>query len=58
MNVCRSKQTLLYNLFDLTQSPQVRLAVIGITRTCNIVETFEKRIKVAVDHIDDFLLAQ
>jgi origin recognition complex subunit 4 len=43
--VCWSKQTLLYNLFDQTQSAHARLVVVGISRRLNVSQSLEKRIK-------------
>lgn len=40
-----SRQTLLYNLFDLAQSSRTPLAVIGITSRMNTRELFEKRVR-------------
>lgn len=40
-----SRQTLLYNLFDLAQSSTTPLAVIGVTARMNTRELFEKRVR-------------
>jgi len=45
----RRKQTLLYNLFDLTQDPKVRVAVVGISAVQNVTDFLEKRIQVTCD---------
>lgn len=42
----RRKQTLLYNLFDLTQNPSVRVAIIGLSTFANATDELEKRIQV------------
>ena len=41
----KSKQSLLYNLFDLMHVPETRFVVIGVTRKPDATETLEKRIK-------------
>ncbi|XP_071788843.1 origin recognition complex subunit 4-like [Asterias amurensis] len=43
-------QTLLYNLFDICQSAQTPIAVIGITRRLDVVELLEKRVKSRFSH--------
>jgi len=40
-----SKQTLLYNLFDLSQTPSTPLTVIGMTRRLDVLDLLEKRVK-------------
>lgn len=40
-----SRQTLLYNLFDLAQSSRTPIAVVGVTSRMNTRELFEKRVK-------------
>lgn len=40
-----SRQTLLYNLFDMAQSSHTPLAVIGVTSRMNTREMFEKRVR-------------
>ncbi len=42
----RRKQTLLYNLFDLTQSPDVRVAIVGMSSFNNVTDDLEQRIQV------------
>lgn len=44
------KQTLLYNLFDLTQSASVQVAVIGLTSRLDAVDMLEKRLKSRFSH--------
>ncbi|KAL8814106.1 MAG: hypothetical protein Q9191_008574, partial [Dirinaria sp. TL-2023a] len=39
------RQTLLYNLFDVAQSSQAPIAVLGLTTKINVVEMLEKRVK-------------
>jgi Cdc6-like AAA superfamily ATPase len=41
----RSRQTLLYSLLDLTQSPSVHLAVVGMTSNADTTDMLEKRLK-------------
>lgn len=43
-------QTLLYNLFDVTQSAQTPLCVIGLTCRLDVVELLEKRVKSRFSH--------
>uniref|UniRef100_A0A452TKC4 Origin recognition complex subunit 4 n=1 Tax=Ursus maritimus TaxID=29073 RepID=A0A452TKC4_URSMA len=43
-------QTLLYNLFDISQSAQTPLAVIGLTCRLDILELLEKRVKSRFSH--------
>ena len=38
-------QTLLYNLFDITQASKAPLTVVGVTRRLDVMELFEKRVK-------------
>lgn len=40
-----NKQTLLYNLFDLTQSSKIPICVIGVSTKTTSRELFEKRVK-------------
>ena len=47
--VTRSQQ-LLYNLFDLTQSASVQVAVIGLTSRLDAVDMLEKRLKSRFSH--------
>ncbi|KAL8703626.1 MAG: hypothetical protein Q9201_003196 [Fulgogasparrea decipioides] len=39
------RQTLLYNLFDVAQSRNAPIAVVGLTTRIDIVESLEKRVK-------------
>ena len=39
------RQTLLYNLFDVAQSRNAPIAVLGLTTKVNVLETLEKRVK-------------
>ena len=39
------RQTLLYNLFDVAQSRNAPIAVLGLTTKIDLVETLEKRVK-------------
>ncbi|KAK2504928.1 hypothetical protein MC885_001791, partial [Smutsia gigantea] len=43
-------QTLLYNLFDISQSAQNPIAVIGLTCRLDILELLEKRVKSRFSH--------
>ncbi|XP_077996563.1 origin recognition complex subunit 4-like [Glandiceps talaboti] len=43
-------QTLLYNLFDISQSAQTPIAVIGLTCRLDVVELLEKRVKSRFSH--------
>lgn len=43
-------QTLLYNLFDISQSAQTPITVIGITCRLDVVELLEKRVKSRFSH--------
>jgi origin recognition complex subunit 4 len=52
----RSKQKLLYNLFDLMQQPSVQIAVVGITSKIDTTELLEKRIKSRFSHRQILLL--
>jgi len=45
-----NKQTLLYNLFDIAQSNQNPIVVIGLTCQLNVVELLEKRVKSRYSH--------
>lgn len=40
-----SRQSLLYNLFDLAQSSTTPLAVLGLTPRADVIEMLEKRVK-------------
>eukprot|EP01083_Nonionella_stella_P152251 487712_1 len=46
----RSKQTLLYNMFDMLQSGQALIAVIGLTTQQDVNELLEKRIRSRFSH--------
>ncbi|KMQ91338.1 origin recognition complex subunit 4-like protein [Lasius niger] len=48
-------QTLLYNLFDVAQSAQVPICVLGITCRLDVVELLEKRVKSRFSHRQIFL---
>ncbi|OXU27880.1 hypothetical protein TSAR_010519 [Trichomalopsis sarcophagae] len=48
-------QTLLYNLFDVAQSAQAPICVIGITCRLDVVELLEKRVKSRFSHRQIFL---
>ncbi|CAG5131017.1 unnamed protein product [Candidula unifasciata] len=43
-------QTLLYNLFDVSQSAQTPICVIGVTCRLDVVELLEKRVKSRFSH--------
>ncbi|XP_072021075.1 origin recognition complex subunit 4-like [Amphiura filiformis] len=43
-------QTLLYNLFDISQSAQTPVTVIGITCRLDVIELLEKRVKSRFSH--------
>ncbi|XP_023386042.1 origin recognition complex subunit 4 isoform X2 [Pteropus vampyrus] len=43
-------QTLLYNLFDISQSAQTPISVIGLTCRLDILELLEKRVKSRFSH--------
>lgn len=43
-------QTLLYNLFDVAQSAQAPICVIGITSRTDVIELLEKRVKSRFSH--------
>ncbi|KAG5519955.1 hypothetical protein PMAC_000232 [Pneumocystis sp. 'macacae'] len=44
------RQTLLYNLFDISQTKKAPIAVIGLTSTLDSVESLEKRVKSRFSH--------
>ncbi|KAG4304658.1 hypothetical protein PORY_002051, partial [Pneumocystis oryctolagi] len=44
------RQTLLYNLFDISQTKKAPIAVIGLTCTLDSVESLEKRVKSRFSH--------
>ncbi|XP_050094419.1 origin recognition complex subunit 4 [Anopheles aquasalis] len=48
-------QTLLYNLFDVAQSAQAPICVIGVTARMDVVELLEKRVKSRFSHRQIFL---
>lgn len=48
-------QTLLYNLFDVAQSAQAPICVLGITCRLDVVELLEKRVKSRFSHRQIFL---
>lgn len=50
-----SRQTLLYNLFDIAQARKAPLAVIGLTTKVDVTETLEKRVKSRFSHRYVFL---
>ena len=43
-------QTLLYNLFDMSQTAQTPIAVIGLTSHLDVIELLEKRVKSRFSH--------
>lgn len=49
-------QTLLYNLYNIAQSEQVSVCVIGVTTKFDITELFEKRVKSRFSHNKIILL--
>lgn len=48
-------QTLLYNLFDVSQSAQTPICILGITCRLDVVELLEKRVKSRFSHRQIFL---
>ncbi|XP_044264223.1 origin recognition complex subunit 4 [Tribolium madens] len=48
-------QTLLYNLFDVSQSAQTPICVLGITCRLDVIELLEKRVKSRFSHRQIFL---
>lgn len=50
-----SNQTLIYNLFDVAQSAQAPICVIGLTRRNDVIELLEKRVKSRFSHRQTFL---
>ncbi|KAI4831838.1 hypothetical protein KUCAC02_001357 [Chaenocephalus aceratus] len=50
-------QTLLYNLFDVSQSAQAPVAVVGITCRLDVLELLEKRVKSRFSHRQIHLLS-
>lgn len=51
-------QTLIYNLFDVAQSAQAPICVIGLTRRNDVIELLEKRVKSRFSHRQIFLYPQ
>lgn len=49
-------QTLLYNLFDVAQSAQAPICVLGITARLDVIELLEKRVKSRFSHRQIFIL--
>lgn len=43
-------QTLLYNLFDVAQSAQTPICVLGLTSRLDVIELLEKRVKSRFSH--------
>ncbi|XP_019957852.2 origin recognition complex subunit 4 [Paralichthys olivaceus] len=50
-------QTLLYNLFDVSQSAQAPISVVGITCRLDVLELLEKRVKSRFSHRQIHLLS-
>uniref|UniRef100_A0A3P8V8H7 Origin recognition complex subunit 4 n=1 Tax=Cynoglossus semilaevis TaxID=244447 RepID=A0A3P8V8H7_CYNSE len=50
-------QTLLYNLFDVAQSAQAPIAVVGLTCRLDVLELLEKRVKSRFSHRQIHLLS-
>ncbi|XP_066255079.1 origin recognition complex subunit 4 [Euwallacea similis] len=48
-------QTLLYNLFDVSQSAQTPICVLGITCRTDVIQLLEKRVKSRFSHRQMFL---
>lgn len=48
-------QTLLYNLFDVAQSAQTPICVLGVTCRFDVIELLEKRVKSRFSHRQIFL---
>lgn len=48
-------QTLLYNLYDVSQSAQTPICVFGVTCRLDVIELFEKRVKSRFSHRQIFL---
>ncbi|CAH1968230.1 unnamed protein product [Acanthoscelides obtectus] len=53
---CHHNQTLLYNLFDVSQSAQAPICILGITCRLDVIELLEKRVKSRFSHRQIFLL--
>jgi origin recognition complex subunit 4 len=45
-----SRQTLLYNLFDIAQARKAPIIVLGLTARIDVVESLEKRVKSRFSH--------
>lgn len=50
-----NNQTLIYNLFDVAQSAQAPICVVGLTRRNDVIELMEKRVKSRFSHRQIFL---
>uniref|UniRef100_A0A1A9WBB4 Origin recognition complex subunit 4 n=1 Tax=Glossina brevipalpis TaxID=37001 RepID=A0A1A9WBB4_9MUSC len=48
-------QTLLYNLFDVSQSAQAPICILGLTCRLDVIELLEKRVKSRFSHRQVFL---
>lgn len=48
-------QTLLYNLFDVAQSAQAPICVLGLTCRIDVIELLEKRVKSRFSHRQIFI---
>ncbi|XP_023293737.2 origin recognition complex subunit 4 [Lucilia cuprina] len=48
-------QTLLYNLFDVSQSAQAPICVLGVTCRLDVIELLEKRVKSRFSHRQVFI---
>ncbi|KAF7275706.1 hypothetical protein GWI33_011349, partial [Rhynchophorus ferrugineus] len=48
-------QTLLYNLFDISQSAQTPVCVLGVTYRLDVIQLLEKRVKSRFSHRQMFL---
>ncbi|XP_059609153.1 origin recognition complex subunit 4 [Phlebotomus argentipes] len=48
-------QTLLYNLFDVSQSPHVPVCILGVTCRLDVMELLEKRVKSRFSHRQLFI---
>lgn len=51
-------QTLLYNLFDVSQCAQAPICVLGITCRLDVMELLEKRVKSRFSHRQIFLFSE
>lgn len=51
-----ANQTLIYNLFDVAQSAQAPICVIGLTGRYDVMELLEKRVKSRFSHRQVFLI--